>query len=209
MRATILCNRITVLKVLILRDKRIGLIDFGQAKVLSDDLRKKLCMFYMAVTSKNDLFIAKTMLDLGIEVDPNVDMSEEELIRMMPTYANGLLDTAPLPKGVEINPFSEASPLKQLPIKKFNSELFMILRTMGLLRALTETLAVDQPDCYMSTIFRPYAMQGLRRKIPTESEQRRKALAVRTSLTSNISSPFDAALNDTSSESLWDRCAVT
>lgn len=165
-------------------------------------------MFYLAITSKNELFIAKSMLDLGIEVDPNVKMSKEEIIRMMPTYANGLMDTAPLPEKVEINPFSEASPLKQLPITKFNPELFMILRTMGLLRALTETLGVHQPDCYMSTIFRPYALQGLRRKLPAQPERRRKAWAIRSSLTSGISSPFDAALNDSDGNSLWDRCAV-
>lgn len=164
-------------------------------------------MFYLAVVSKNELFIAKTMLDLGIELDPDADISKEELTRMMPIYANGLMDTAPLPEDVEINPFSESSPLKQLPIKKFNPELFMVLRTMGLLRALTEILGVHQSDCYMSALFRPFAIQGLRRPTSTESERRRRALAVRASLTANISSPFHTEPDDGNS-SLLDQCAV-
>lgn len=160
-------------------------------------------MFYVALNSRNDLFIAKTMLDLGIEVEPDVDMPKEELIRMMPIYANGLLDTAPLPEGVDINPFSENSPLKKVPIKKFNSELFMILRTMGLLRALTETVEVHRSDCFMSALFRPYAIRGLRMRGQSENDHRRRVAAVRASLTTGVSSPFEKTSDTSCNTAFW------
>lgn len=115
---------------------------------------------------------------------------------MIPHYANGMLDTAPLPPEIEINPFSEESPLKQVPIKKFNPDLFMVLRTMGLLRSLTETLRVDDMDCWMSCIFKPYALRGLRYGGPTELQRRKRSQAVRSALTTGVSSPFDSLETD-------------
>lgn len=162
--------------VIILRDKRVALIDFGQSKELSDDLRHKLCTFYLSLTSKKPQFLGKAMTDLGIELDVDaVNISKAKLLALLPIYANGLLDTAPLPAEVDINPFSEKSPLQQLPIQKFNSDLFMVLRTLGLLRALTQTLDVHRPDCVMSTIFRPFALSGLghkRNDAPTPAASR-------------------------------------
>jgi len=133
----------------------------------------------------------KTFGDLGIELDIRPEDIDEKFIEMMPNYANGMLDTAPLPPDVEINPFSEDSPLKQVPIKKFNPDLFMILRTMGLLRSLTETLAIDDADCWMSTIFQPYARRGLSKKEPTAIEKKKRSLSIRSSLLSGVPSPFE------------------
>lgn len=182
--------------VLILRDKRVALIDFGQAKELSRDLRQRLCAFYLALWSRNNLYIMKTFADLGIELDIRPEDIDDKFIEMIPVYANGMLDTAPLPPEIEINPFSEASPLKQVPIKKFNPDLFMILRTLGLLRSLSETLQVDGIDCWMSTIFKPYAQQGLRYHGPTETQKKKRSEAIRSSLTTGVSSPFDPVEND-------------
>lgn len=182
--------------VLILRDKRVALIDFGQTKELSRDLRKRLCAFYLALWSKNNLYIMKTFADLGIELDIQPEDIDDKFIEMIPVYANGMLDTAPLPSEIDINPFSEASPLKQVPIKKFNPELFMILRALGLLRSLSETLQVDGSDCWMSTIFKPYAQRGLRYDGPTETQEMKRSEAIRSSLTTGVSSPFDPVEND-------------
>lgn len=189
--------------MIILRDKRVALIDFGQSKVISRDLRQKLCAFYLALSSKHSLYIMKTFGDLGIELDIRPEDIDEKFIEMIPVYANGMLDTAPLPGDVEINPFSDTSPLKQVPIKKFNPELFMILRTMGLLRSLTETLHVDRSDCVMSNIFKPYAKRGLRYHGLTEMEQKKRSMRIRSVLTTGVSSPFESIDGETT-----DFCSV-
>ncbi|KAI0562957.1 aarF domain containing kinase [Gracilaria domingensis] len=169
------------------------------AKEIPDDLRKKLCAFYLAINSKNNMYILKTFSDLGIELDIRFEDIDEKFMRMIPHYANGMLDTAPLPPEIEINPFSSESPLKQVPIKRFNPDLFMILRTMGLLRSLTETLNVETTDCWMSNLFRPYALRGLRRKGMSDYEKRSQSRAIRSALTKGVSSPFDSQ-NDESTE---------
>lgn len=134
----------------------------------------------------------KTFGDLGIELDIRPEDIDDEFIEMIPNYANGLLDTAPLPPEIEINPFSSESPLKKVPIKKFNPDLFMVLRTMGLLRSLTETLNVSSVDCWMSSIFKPYAMRGLRLKGPTDAEKRKRYETIRSTLATGVSSPFES-----------------
>lgn len=182
--------------MLILRDRRVALIDFGQAKEIPTPLRQKLCAFYLAVSTKNKWYILKTFGDLGIELDIRPEDIDEKFLDMIPVYANGLLDTAPLPPDVEINPFSEASPLKTVPIKKFNPDLFMVLRTMGLLRSLTEILQVEGSDCWMSNIFKPYALKGLRHKGLTEAQNKKRSAAIRAKLTTGVSSPFEVVESD-------------
>lgn len=153
----------------------------------------------MALNSQNKQYILKTFFDLGIELEIPEDVDKEKLMDMVPIYANGLLDTAPLPSDIEINPFSLESPVQQMPIRKFNADLFMVLRTLGLLRALSETLEVNRQDCWMSTLFRPFAARGMRLEGMSETQRRRLSVATQSKLTSGASSPFDScdAYNDT------------
>ena len=174
--------------LIILRDGRVGLIDFGQAKRIPEQLRRNLCRFYLAVNSRNNLYILKTFCDLGIELDIDDDQVVEKMMDMIPHYANGMLDTAPLPPDIEINPFSTASPLRQVAIRRFNSDLFMVLRTMGLLRSLSETLGMDSEEYCMSSIFRPYAKRGLNTRT-SEARRRKRSTAIRRQICS-IASPF-------------------
>ena len=189
--------------MLILRDGRVGFIDFGQSKEISDELRKKLCHFYLALCSKNKLYIMKTFGDLGIELEINSDDIQEKLMKLVPIYASGLLDTEPLPSNIEVNPFATDCPMNEVPIKRFNPDLFMILRTLGLLRSLTETLNIDRTDCWMSSIFRPYAIRGLRSNGPSETEKRKRSKEIRRFLTTGVPSPF-TSLGDESAAS----CAI-
>jgi len=145
--------------LLVLPDGRVGLIDFGQCKRLAPDVRAKLCIFYLAVASGDPFAVAETFAQLGIELDLPADGDKAKSNYLVSIYANGLLDTGPLPDGIEINPFAEASPLRDVPISKFPSELFMVLRTMGLLRALCTAVG---SQLAMSDVFRPYAAAGLR-----------------------------------------------
>lgn len=179
--------------VIIKPDGRVALIDFGQTKEIPHDLRKKLCAFYLALYAGNKLYIMKTFGDLGIELSIPFEDMDDKLKELIPVYANGLLDTAPLPSNIEINPFSSDSPLNELPIKHFNPDLFMVLRTMGLLRALCETYKVTTA---MSTVFWSYALKGLWRRASSDEARKRRADDVCSALVSRAASPFSPLCRD-------------
>jgi ABC1 atypical kinase-like domain len=165
---------------------RVALLDFGQTKRIDDDLRLKLCQFYKAMATGHAGYITFAFAALGIELDMP-DKPDPSLLAMIPLYANGLLDTQPLPADVDISPFSSRSPLQQLPIRKFPSDLLMVLRTVGALRALADALAVD--DIAMSEVFLPYAKRGARVRVDPAAEARR-ARRVAEQLTAGVASPL-------------------
>lgn len=144
--------------LLVMRDGRVCLLDFGQCKRVPECLRINLCTFYMALCSGNKFKIAQAFSDIGVRLEITTDKIGE-FLDLVPTYANGMFDTGPVPEGIDISPFSENSPLRAMPIKQLPPDLFMILRTMGLLRALCESLNVQVT---MSSVFRAYAAKGLR-----------------------------------------------
>ena len=173
--------------IIVRPDGSVALIDFGQTKQVPENLRRRLCAFYLALYSGNKFAILRTFGDLGIELSIPFHQMDDHLKDMVPIYANGLFDTSPLPDGIDIDPFSANSPLKTLPIRKFNQDLFMVLRTMGLLRVFVNTLGVDTP---MSTFFRPFALRGLFKIGPGEAAKKRRADDVRAMLLSRVASPF-------------------
>jgi len=124
--------------LIFLQDGRIGIFDFGQVKELEDELRARLCELFEALARGDKKDIANAFCSLGIQVEQN-EYSEE----LLSLYAAGLFDTCALPREIEINPFSETSPLKTSRIRFFPSSLFMILRAMQLLRALVSALGCD------------------------------------------------------------------
>lgn len=170
------------------RKGRVALLDFGQTKRISDDLRLKLCAFYQAQSSGHSGYIAHAFAALGIELDMP-EQPEPSLLALIPVYANGLLDTQPLPADVDISPFSSRSPLQQVAIKRFPPELLMILRTVGALRALAEALQVDGVP--MSDVFLRFARKGARVRVDAAAEARRERLTAE-ALTNAVASPFTA-----------------
>mmetsp|Transcript_38280 Transcript_38280/g.151448 ORF Transcript_38280/g.151448 Transcript_38280/m.151448 type:complete len:594 (-) Transcript_38280:754-2535(-) len=146
--------------LLVLPDSRVAMLDFGQCKRLDETLRLKLCAFYLSICSKDPNAIAQTFRELGIVLDMPIEASQLRSNYLISIYANGLFDTGPLPDGIDINPFANSSPLREVPISEFPAELFMVLRTMGLLRALCCTVGCEVA---LSEVFRPFALTGLRR----------------------------------------------
>lgn len=195
--------------VIIQRDGRVALIDFGQSKELEDTVRRRLCAFYVAVGDGAADAIARRLQELGIEVEGGGSAAgAQKVVAMAPVFANGLLDTAPLPPNVDINPFSAGNPVRDLPIRAFNPDLFMILRTMGLLRVLAETLRVDREDCYMSRIFRPFALKGLR--VRRAAGAAAGMAAGRASFVADVPSPFDSADVCNNTNTSWgDACSTS
>ena len=131
----------------------------------------------------------KTFGDLGIELSIPFSQLDAKMRDLIPVYANGLFDTGILPEGIDIDPFSANSPLKTLPIRKFNQDLFMVLRTMGLLRALVETLTAGN-NISMATIFRRFAVKGLVRQDISPQAKNRRTQKVKAALLSRVASPF-------------------
>lgn len=176
--------------IIVKPDGRCALIDFGQTKEIPDELRVLLCKFYLAINSGNNMYIMKTFGDLGIELSIPFSQLDPHMKQLIPVYANGLFDTATLPDGIDIDPFSANSPLKTLPIRKFNQDLFMVLRTMGLLRALVETLTVGSSNVSMASIFRKFALKGLVRQEVSAQAKNRRTQKVKAALLSRVASPF-------------------
>lgn len=182
------------------RKGRVALLDFGQTKRISDDLRLKLCAFYQAQSSGHPGYIAHAFAALGIELDMP-EQPDPALVAMIPLYANGLLDTQPLPAGVDISPFSSRSPLQQVAIKRFPPELLMILRTVGALRALAEALQVDGVS--MSEVFLPFARRGARVRVDAAAEARRERRTAE-ALTNGVASPFTPTPRSSFLSRLWE-----
>lgn len=177
-----------------LRDGRVALIDFGQTKRLSEEWRLSLCDFYRAMGTKNARYIAGAFFGLGIELDIDapdgmVSLADipDEIVAIIPTYANGLLDTAPMPDGVDLSPFSASSPLQTVGIRKFPAELLMVVRTLGALRALCSVLDVN--DVVMSEVFSSAARKGARTRNDVNAEIRRGKI-MGEKLVSSPASPF-------------------
>lgn len=138
--------------LIFLEDGRIGIFDFGQVKEIDDDLRLRLCDLFEALAQGDTNNTAKSFCSLGIQVEQN-EQSDE----LLSLYATGLFDTCALPPEVEINPFSETSPLKTARVRHFPSQLFMILRAMQLLRALTSALGCNFS---FASVFASFATAG-------------------------------------------------
>jgi predicted unusual protein kinase regulating ubiquinone biosynthesis (AarF/ABC1/UbiB family) len=169
--------------LLVLRDGRVALLDFGQTKLLADPVRHRLCAFYTAMASNSAAAITAAFLALGIVLDAGASsasaLDAAAAASLIPVYANGLLDTAPLPPDMDLSPFSSRSPLQTLPIKTFPPHLLMVLRTVGALRALAESLAVDD-ELVLSRVFAPFAAAGARaRNEPARHARRAREAATR------------------------------
>eukprot|EP00871_Galdieria_phlegrea_P003411 jgi/Galph1/4070/GphlegSOOS_G2724.1 len=135
-----------------LEDGRVVIYDFGQVKQLEDSFRLTLCELFEGIATHQEDKIAESFASIGIQVEET-----EETDELLTLYATGLFDTCPLPTQVEVNPFSEASPLKRARITAFPQQLFMVLRAMQLFRALTSAL---HSDFSFAAAFYPFAVLG-------------------------------------------------
>jgi hypothetical protein len=135
--------------ILVMKGGKVGLIDYGQSKQLPDDARIAFAKLIVALDKQDKPAINQAMWALGV-VTPRDD---EELRSKM---AYGMFDT----RG-RVDPFDPDSPIKALPVDKFPSDMFFVLRVVQLLRGLANAMDPDL-DFSSASQWAPYARDALR-----------------------------------------------
>lgn len=118
----------------------IGLLDFGQTKRFSDDLRMSFVMLVDAMARKNPTDVIKGMERLGIKVlrkpsKKKLQKKSNHNLTFEEKLAYTMFDTASVP-GVSDNPFAENSSLTDGSVENLPKDLFLLLRTMQILKGL-------------------------------------------------------------------------
>jgi aarF domain-containing kinase len=129
------------------KTRKIGLLDWGQVKIVSDELALNFALMIQAMNSRNQLEIVKSFKRLGIEVS-NPDDHDS-----IADIAVTVLDTRVIP-GYIIDPFNPNNALKRNAVSKMPQDLYFVVRTVQLLRGIASAFDLDYS---LSTAWAPYA----------------------------------------------------
>lgn len=141
--------------LLLLADGRLGLIDFGQSKVLDKEMRIKLARMIDALSSNEESQIARALINLGLRFeDVNGGVVSETRLAIM---ARILFDTCYVQEAT-VSPMSQDSILRTTPLKAFNQSVWMVVRALVILRGLCFALKMDLSA---TAIWYPYAQAAL------------------------------------------------
>lgn len=117
-------------------DRRIGILDWGQVKVISDKLLRDYSLMIEAINSNNPDKIIHAFFNLGIKVsNPN----DREII---PKLAVTMLDTKIVP-GYVIDPFDSNNALKTNAVTNMPSDLYFLIRTIQIFRGICAGFEID------------------------------------------------------------------
>ncbi|KAJ7556254.1 hypothetical protein O6H91_05G076200 [Diphasiastrum complanatum] len=140
--------------LMLLPDGRLGLLDFGQSKVLDSSTRRRFANLVLAMASNEDIAIANALLGLGMLFK---DVSGGEVpVSILAKMARMLFDTCYVEEAT-VSPMSDKSILRTTPLTSFNQALWMVVRTILLLRGLCFSLHMDVSA---ATIWQPYAFKA-------------------------------------------------
>ena len=136
--------------ILVMKGGRIGLIDYGQSKKLPDRYRLPFAKMVLALERKDDAEICQALDRLGVETTGRVDDQ-----RLKARIAWGMFDT----EGT-VNPFDPDSPIKQVSVENFPSDLFFVLRVSQLLRGLANGMNIK--DFSAAKQWSPFARNAIK-----------------------------------------------
>ncbi|KAK9826706.1 hypothetical protein WJX74_011071 [Apatococcus lobatus] len=140
--------------LMVLPEARIGLLDFGQAKQLSQSLRWDFSRLILALDNQDEQQISEALLKVGVVTERDDSSLRSEM-------AYGMFDT----RG-RVDPFDANSPLKKIAVESFNRDMFFVLRVIQLLRGLATNMGVE--DFSTAHHWRPLAEYtlGMRASLP-------------------------------------------
>lgn len=118
----------------------IGLVDFGQTKRFSNEIRLAFAKLVDAMARKDTTGVATGLEELGIKVVHKCEKGKRKIRSKHPLtleekMAYTMFDTASVP-GVNDNPFGEGSTMKEGSIDNLPKDLFFLLRTMQILKGV-------------------------------------------------------------------------
>jgi len=135
------------------------LLDFGQVKVLSDNVRIGMAHLVVAL-SYDSSYVSDCFKHLGLKVEG----ATENLIEIV---AYVIFDTRMDIPEANMNPFDDSIPheMRSIKISTIPQEVFMLIRIIALLRGILSSIGID---IHSREIWLPYAQSFLnRRKIRT------------------------------------------
>ncbi|KAL2612142.1 hypothetical protein R1flu_023834 [Riccia fluitans] len=143
--------------ILINKRGKVSLLDYGQTKELSEELRLGYANVILALANSNSDEVGSAFRSLGIKTSSHGEGGEDPAKLHM--LAQLLFDTK-MPDGWEIaNPFGENSLLRSIKVEKLPKELFFIVRVAQLLRGLSVGMGVPFS---VSEHWKPLAMEALK-----------------------------------------------
>lgn len=119
-----------------LNANKVGVLDWGQMKRISDDALIKFSRMILAINSGNQDRILRAFDNLGIV------MTNPEDKRGCEIMALSMLDTKKIP-GYTMDPFSPNSPLLGNTICEMPSDLYFLVRTVQLMRGCCFAFGLD------------------------------------------------------------------
>jgi predicted unusual protein kinase regulating ubiquinone biosynthesis (AarF/ABC1/UbiB family) len=131
---------------------RIGLMDWGQVKVLPEELCKKYAKMVLALHSRQQAAIVQSFRGLGVIVSNPADVQAIERIALT------MFDTI-AGKHYVLNPFSSKSAIKRNSVLSMPPDLYFIVRAVQLMRGISCAFALE--DFSVANIWTPYARQVL------------------------------------------------
>jgi aarF domain-containing kinase len=137
-----------------LPDGRVGLLDFGECKELSDDTRLLFARLTVALAQRNPAAALPLLAECGVDIDgatPEFAMIAATIMfdsRMDIPEAH----MSPLDAG--------ADEMRAVKVRKLPKELFMLLRVITLVRGM---LAIFKSDVSASKVWEPYALAALKK----------------------------------------------
>ncbi|XP_002963711.2 uncharacterized protein LOC9655240 [Selaginella moellendorffii] len=139
--------------LLLLTDGRLGLLDFGQSKVLGEESRKQFARMVISLASDDAVAAARVLCEMGIVFEDSSTPSKEVSVEVLVMMARMLFDTCYVEEAT-VSPMAENSILRKVPMRSFNQELWMVVRTILMLRGLLFSLEMDESAV---AIWKPYA----------------------------------------------------
>ena len=114
----------------------VGLLDWGQVKLVSDTLAADFSNLVLAIKSRNEDSIVDAFFKLGVCV---ADPSDRHTVSKI---ALSMLDTQKVP-GFIIDPFDPRNSLKTNSVTKMPAEMYFLVRTVQLMRGICFAFGLD------------------------------------------------------------------
>uniref|UniRef100_A0A7N1A3F0 Protein kinase domain-containing protein n=1 Tax=Kalanchoe fedtschenkoi TaxID=63787 RepID=A0A7N1A3F0_KALFE len=157
--------------IMVCKGSQVALLDYGQVKEISDDLRLGYAKLVIAIADKDPVLAEESYKELGIKTVGNCEDKQREIIKL----AFAMFDTKMPPGMTQLTPFSDDSSIKKISVQAFPEELFSILRSIHVLRGLSLGMGINY-SC--SEEWKPIAEEALRRagRLKVTEAQRRSLL---------------------------------
>ena len=137
-----------------LPDGRVGLLDFGECKELSDETRLLFARLTVALAQRNPTAVLPLLTECGVDIDG----ATPEFAMIAATI---MFDTRMDFPEAHMSPLDAgADEMRAVKVRKLPKELFMLLRVVTLVRGM---LAIFKSDVAASVVWEPHARAALKK----------------------------------------------